>query len=191
MTATRIHRLRTVKDIPEADAVRLLRDNLRPAPRRTSANCFLTRNGTRTALVDTGFGPVRPTVGFLQANLAAAGVTPEEIDVVLLTHMHPDHWGGLSDKQGRAMFPCAELKMHADDYAHWQDDSAMMRIEDPAPSDVFRRRPCAGGALSRADGSFHRWRSVSRRDDRSAAGPDARAYRLHDRLRQCVAADLG
>ena len=127
----------TVKDIPEADAVRLLRDNLRPAPRRTSANCFLIWNGTRTALVDTGFGPVRPTVGILQANLAAAGVTPDEIDVVLLTHMHPDHWGGLADKQGRATFPRAELKLHADDYAYWHDDSAMMRVEDPARRQMF------------------------------------------------------
>ena len=128
----------TVRDIPEADAVRMLRDNLRPAPRRTSANCFLIRSGPRTALVDTGFGlGVRPTVGFLQANLAAAGVAPDEIDVVLLTHMHPDHWGGLADKEGRALFPRAELVMHADDHAYWHDDAAMMRLEDPVRRQMF------------------------------------------------------
>src|SRR5262245_57499410 len=128
----------TVRDIAAHEAVRMLRDNLRPAPRRTSANCFLIRNGSRIALVDTGFGTgVRPTVGFLQTNLAAAGVAPDEIDVVLLTHMHPDHWGGLADKQGRALFPRAELVMHADDHAYWHDDAAMMRIEDPARRQTF------------------------------------------------------
>ncbi|MBV9561288.1 MAG: MBL fold metallo-hydrolase [Bradyrhizobium sp.] len=127
----------TVKDIPEAEAVRMLKDNLRPAPRRTSANCFLIRNGARTALVDSGFGKVRPTVGFLMDNLAAAGVAPDDIDVVLLTHMHPDHWGGLADKEGRALFPRAELKMHADDHAHWHDDAAMMKVEDLGRRKMF------------------------------------------------------
>jgi glyoxylase-like metal-dependent hydrolase (beta-lactamase superfamily II) len=127
----------TVKGIPEPEATRLLRDSLRPAPRRTSANCFLIRNGTHTALVDTGFGAVRPTVGFLQANLTAAGAAPDDIDIVLLTHMHPDHWGGLSDKQGNAIFPRAGLVMHADDYAYWHDDSAMMRVDDPARRQMF------------------------------------------------------
>src|SRR3546814_10661938 len=59
---------------------------------RSSVNCFLVRTGGRLALIDTGSGDyMGPTVGRLQANLAAAGVDPAGIDAVLLTHMHPDH----------------------------------------------------------------------------------------------------
>ena len=37
----------------------------------------------------------------------------------------------------RALFPRAELKMHADDHAYWHDDSAMMKVEDPARRQMF------------------------------------------------------
>ena len=127
----------TVLGIPEAEAAAMLHAAFRPVPRRTTVNGFLIRNGKRVALVDTGCGPARPTVGFLAANLAAAGVMPAEVDTVLMTHLHPDHFGGLSDMQGRALFPQAELRLHEDEYAYWHDDAAMMRVADPARRQLF------------------------------------------------------
>ena len=118
----------------------------RPA-RRTQVNAFIIRSGGRIALVDAGCGGgAKPTVGFLAANLAAAGVLPGEVDTVLMTHLHPDHFGGLADREGQAIFPEAALKLHADEQAYWYDDAAMMRVADPA-----RRAMFFGAARSRLE----------------------------------------
>jgi glyoxylase-like metal-dependent hydrolase (beta-lactamase superfamily II) len=128
----------TVQNIPPEDAARLLRDAYRPVPRRTAANAFLIRSGGRTALVDTGYGSDgTPTAGHLFANLQAAGVSPADIDTVLLTHMHPDHWGGLLDADGQPAFPSAELKVNEAEYAYWHDDVAMNGLPGPERRKLF------------------------------------------------------
>src|SRR3546814_7991436 len=92
----------------------------------------MVRTGGRLALIDTGSGDyMGPTVGRLQANLAAAGVDPAGIDAVLLTHMHPDHSAGLTDmKTGKPLFPNAELVFHDNEARHWFDDEAMARADE-------------------------------------------------------------
>jgi glyoxylase-like metal-dependent hydrolase (beta-lactamase superfamily II) len=112
-------------------AQQALRDAFRPA-RRTSVNAFLIHSKDRLAIVDTGSGNyLGPTAGFVQHNLAAAGIDPKSIDTVLLTHMHPDHSAGLTDmSDGRLLFPNAELVMHENEPAHWFDDGAMAKVDD-------------------------------------------------------------
>jgi len=127
----------TVLGIPPEMAAAMLRAAFRPVPRRTTVNCFAIRSGTRVALIDAGCGPAKPTVGFLAANLAAAGIAPAEVDTVLMTHLHPDHFGGLADAQGTALFPRAELRLHADEYAYWHDDVPMLRVADPVRRQLF------------------------------------------------------
>lgn len=128
----------TVLGIAPEEAAAVLHAAFRPVPRRTAVNGFLIRNGGRVALIDTGCGPVRPTVGNLAANLAAAGIAPGAVDTVLMTHLHPDHFGGLTDKAtGTPMFPAATLRLHADEHAYWHDDAAMMRVTDPARRATF------------------------------------------------------
>ncbi|WP_158744456.1 MBL fold metallo-hydrolase [Acidisphaera sp. L21] len=128
----------TVRNIPPEDAAGLLRDAFRPVPRRTGVNTFLVQSGGRTALVDTGCGPGgKATVGHLFANLKAAGISAGDIDTVLLTHMHPDHWGGLLDASGQPAFPNAELKVHEAEYAYWHDDTAMNRLPEPERRKLF------------------------------------------------------
>ena len=94
-----------------------------------SVNAFLIRDGRRTVLVETGSGTyLGPTAGKLLAHIAAAGVASDEIDAVLLTHMHPDHSAGLTDlATGQAHFRNAELVVHENEPRHWFDDGAMAR----------------------------------------------------------------
>ncbi len=135
--------LTSMAGIATEEAAALLQAAFRPVPRRTAVNGFLIRSGGRTALVDAGCGPIKPTTGRLAANLAAAGVAAEAIDTVLMTHLHPDHFGGLTGPGGAPLFPAATLRLHEAEQAHWQDDAAMER-EDPA-----RRAAFFGGARAR------------------------------------------
>ena len=81
-------------------------------PLETSVNAYLINTGSKLVLIDAGAGTLfGPTVGKLLANLQAAGYKPEQVDDIFLTHMHPDHVGGLS-AGGQRVFPNATL--HAD-----------------------------------------------------------------------------
>jgi glyoxylase-like metal-dependent hydrolase (beta-lactamase superfamily II) len=89
-------------------------------------NCYLLRLGTaerpKWALVDAGCGPTMGAdLGQLPNALRACGVTPDAVDYVLLTHIHPDHSTGLIDGAGRAVFPNAELVLHEEEAAFWLD----------------------------------------------------------------------
>jgi glyoxylase-like metal-dependent hydrolase (beta-lactamase superfamily II) len=79
-------------------------------PVENSINAFLIVDASRRILVDTGagdfFGPGYG--GKLIASLKNAGVDPSQIDDVLLTHLHPDHEGGLVH-DGKAVFPNATV----------------------------------------------------------------------------------
>lgn len=82
------------------------------APLETSVNAYLVNTGERLVLVDAGAGSLfGPTLGKLAGNLRAAGYQPEQVDDILLTHLHPDHVGGLAD-QGAVQFSNAVV--HAD-----------------------------------------------------------------------------
>ena len=120
-----------MRNVDLEKAHQLLRDAFRPA-RRTNVNAFLIHSRGRLAIVDTGSGNyLLPTAGFVQRNLALAGIDPKSIDTVLLTHMHPDHSAGLTDmSNGQLFFPNAELVMHENEPAHWFDDSAMAKADE-------------------------------------------------------------
>ncbi|MFP1644288.1 MBL fold metallo-hydrolase [Pontitalea aquivivens] len=73
----------------------------------------LVNTGAELVLFDTGNDPAGIT-----AALAAAGVTPDQVDVVVLTHMHGDHIGGLSDGT-TATFANARYVTGAVEHNHW------------------------------------------------------------------------
>jgi glyoxylase-like metal-dependent hydrolase (beta-lactamase superfamily II) len=128
-----------MQNISPDEARDILARNFRPG-RRTSINCYLIHSAGRLALVETGCGDyLQPSAGKLQQNLKAAGVDPLEIDTVLLTHMHPDHSAGLTNrKSGEKIFPNADLVMHEKELAHWMDDGEMERADEQARKLYFQ-----------------------------------------------------
>src|SRR5229473_453029 len=94
-----------------------------------SFNPIVVNTGSKLVLIDTGFGPhAGPTLGFLPANMKAAGIDPKAIDTVLISHFHPDHVSGLRTADGALAFPNAEILVPARDWAFWIDDGNMIKV---------------------------------------------------------------
>lgn len=85
----------------------------------TAINAFLVNTGDHLILVDAGLGTCNgPSSGHLLENLKAAGYSPEDVDAVLITHMHGDHICGLA-KDGARLFPKATVYAGEAEIAYW------------------------------------------------------------------------
>jgi len=96
---------------PESKIQELLNRQFVPTPKMpTSVNAFLINTGSKLVLIDSGAGKVfGPTLGNVIQNLKASGYKPSQVDMVLITHMHGDHIGGLLDSSGKPAFPNATI----------------------------------------------------------------------------------
>ena len=100
-------------------------------PVETSVNAYLINTGSKLVLVDTGAaGLFGPTLGNLLTNLKASGYQPEQIDEIYITHMHPDHVGGLMSG-GAVAFPNATLRIDKADTDFWLSEANL----NAAPKD--------------------------------------------------------
>ena len=85
--------------------------------------------GDRFILIDTGTGDLfAAEIDQGARSLAAAGIDPALVDMVVLTHFHPDHVGGLTDAAGVPLFPNAEIRFPEADFALIADDAAASRL---------------------------------------------------------------
>jgi glyoxylase-like metal-dependent hydrolase (beta-lactamase superfamily II) len=84
---------------------------------------FLVRVGERLVLLDAGVGDVHNTMfdgGRLLQSLHVLGVSPEQIDMVIVSHLHSDHMGWLVGENGPT-FTNATVHIGAADWAHFVD----------------------------------------------------------------------
>ncbi|MCY1220511.1 Metallo-beta-lactamase superfamily protein [compost metagenome] len=91
-------------------------------------NAYLVNTGENLILIDAGTaGGMGANLGHLPAAMKAVGVEPEDVDTILVTHMHADHINGVLAPDGSALFRNAELVVSATELAFWQDDANMNR----------------------------------------------------------------
>ncbi len=115
----------------QAQVGKLLARGFEPAESvQTSVNAYLINTGDRLVLVDTGAaGLFGPTLGRMLANLKAAGYQPEQVDDVLITHMHPDHVGGLV-ADGKRVFANATVHAGQEDADFWLSPANLDRAAE-------------------------------------------------------------
>jgi len=113
---------------------RALRQAMLPGPKvQTSVNAYLVNTGQQLILVDAGTAKVfGPTLGHLLDNLRASGYQPEQVDLVLITHLHGDHANGLLTPDGKIAFPNAKVMVAGPEAGFWLDEGHKAK----APKDM-------------------------------------------------------
>ena len=76
-----------------------------------------------------------PTLGRLVANLRASGYSPDQVDLVLITHLHADHVGGIYGADGSRVFRNAEIRMAKADSDFWL--STDIALKAPPEAQAF------------------------------------------------------
>ena len=82
-----------------------------------SISCFLLEAEGKKALFDTGFNEKQSTG--LPDRLKELKISPDEIDYIFITHFHPDHIGGLVDKDDNIYFKNAKIYASKEEYDSW------------------------------------------------------------------------
>jgi glyoxylase-like metal-dependent hydrolase (beta-lactamase superfamily II) len=100
----------------------------------TSFNPQLVNTGGKLVLVDSGngaanFEPTKGAVGRTMRNLAAAGVDPKTVDIVLISHFHPDHINGIRAADGSLAFPNAEIMVPVKEWEFWMSDENVAKAQ--------------------------------------------------------------
>ena len=91
-------------------------------------NPMVVNTGSKLVVIDTGnglgaFDQSKGAVGQMNANMKAAGLDPAAVDIVVISHFHGDHIGGLKAADGKLVYPNAEIKVPAAEWAFWTDDA--------------------------------------------------------------------
>lgn len=124
-----------VKNVPKEEALAAAEAAYMPKGMVTVPfNPQLINTGGKLVLIDCGngianFEPSKGAVGRTLQNLAAAGVDPKSIDVVLMSHLHPDHTNGIRALDGSMAFPNAEIMVPAKDWEFWMSEENAAKAE--------------------------------------------------------------
>lgn len=130
----------------------------------------VVKTGGKTIMFDAGTGAqLAPTAGKLAANMAAAGIDPQKIDMVLVTHFHPDHIFGLMQKETNAqVYPSAEIVVPNAEYAFWTDAGTLAKLPENRQ-----------GLAKRIHATMPQWQNLKRIDDGAEVAPGIVAISAH------------
>jgi glyoxylase-like metal-dependent hydrolase (beta-lactamase superfamily II) len=106
-------------------------------------NMLVVDTGRERILVDTGFGEkLGPSFGSfpgLEANLRRAGIAPESIDLVVMSHGHLDHIGGLVTKSGALAAPKAQFVFVDTEWNYWTGGRYQSDVNNSPMPDPFKK----------------------------------------------------
>ena len=113
-------------DVPDMEIANLFGPYfLNPRRIQLSMSPVLFRWGTELVLADTGIGNVGgDPIGLLDRRLSALGIKPEDVSVILFTHLHVDHVGGSLDRANRkSRFSRARIFISEAEIEFWRTPS--------------------------------------------------------------------
>ncbi len=102
-----------------------------PGGYESAVNGFIIETGGKVHLIDAGGAGMSPTLGKLTQNMAAAGYHPDQVESLIVTHLHPDHIGGAA-ADGKAVFKNAEMVLSAADHGFWTNEDIINGAPDDA-----------------------------------------------------------
>ncbi|EKS6740448.1 MBL fold metallo-hydrolase [Enterobacter ludwigii] len=107
----------------------LMKSNL-SLPLPTSVNAYLVNTGEKLILIDAGTGNLHgPSLGHLVKNLELSGYKTEQIDEIYLTHLHPDHVGGLT-LDNKIVFANAVVRVDEDEVKFWLSEDEKSKAQE-------------------------------------------------------------
>lgn len=125
-------------DQEQEDVAALLEENFLPADRFVNSfTPVLVNTGSEIVLFDTGLGAgARGNgLGLLAQRMEASGYSPDDVSVVVLTHFHGDHIGGLME-DGSAAFPNARYVAGQAEYDFWTAEERLSGATENAARNV-------------------------------------------------------
>lgn len=143
-----------LKNVHKRDLQRLLARQFLQGPKvQTAVNAYLINTGSKLVLVDAGAAKLfGPSLGNVVANLKAAGYAPEQVDVVLVTHLHGDHVNGLATPDGQRVFTNAEVWSGQADSDFWLSEEVAAKA--PKDAQPFFKMARDAAAPYRAAGKW-------------------------------------
>ena len=123
----------TLKDkfagVPLEQVQEALRQHDLPTESARSPYTFLyIDTGEHQVLVDMGAGNSVPNAGKLVQSMNKAGIEPEQIDTVIITHAHPDHIGGTLNGEGKLVYPNASYYLSKDEWDFWFSEDSEVQV---------------------------------------------------------------
>ncbi len=119
---------------PLEEVVKVMDAQFMPTkPANSVFNTMIVNTGSKLVLIDSGFADNgAATTGQMAANMAAAGINPSQIDIVLVSHFHGDHINGLRNKAGQLLYPNAEIVVPPGDVSYYLDEARMNAAPEAA-----------------------------------------------------------